>query len=196
MSMEREVSSVFGARDPEPWSPKPGIPADLLRAKTLAYDPSGFTCSQPMPEAESAEYGACEFTLDGLSVRFRAAKTTPTKLGQFVTVWKRSASGPIQPFDAEDPVDLFVISTCEDKQFGQFGQFVFPRDVLRERDIVSTNDSGGKRAFRVYPPWVTTTNRQARSTQTWQVEHWLQLPEDEPVDIPRAHALYHPRGQR
>lgn len=193
MAMEREVSSEFGARDLGPWSREPGIPADLLRAKTLAYDPSGFTCSQPVPEAESAEYGACEFTLDGLSIRFRAAKTTPTKVGQFVTVWKRSASGPIQPFDAEDPVDLFVISTCED---AQFGQFVFPRDVLRERDIVSTNGSGGKRAFRVYPPWVTTTNRQARSTQTWQVEHWLQLPEDEPIDIPRAHALYHRRGQR
>ncbi|WP_324614486.1 MepB family protein [Streptomyces sp. MMG1121] len=139
---------------------------------------------------ESAEYGACELTLDGLSVRFRVAKTTPTKVGQFVTVWKRSATGPIQPFDAEDPVDLFVISTREGERFGQF---VFPRDVLRERDIVATNGSGGKRAFRVYPPWVATTNRQARSTQTWQAKHFLQLPEGEPVDIPRAHALYHPR---
>lgn len=164
------------------------VPSDLLRAKARVYDPSGFTCSQPVPEAESAEYGACAFTLDGLSVRFRVAKTTPTKVGQFVTVWKRSESGPIQPFDAEDPVDLFVISTREGERFGQF---VFPRDVLRERDIVSTNGSGGKRAFRVYPPWVTTTNRQARSTQKWQVEHFLQLSEDEPVDVLRAHALYH-----
>ncbi|WP_431047988.1 MepB family protein [Streptomyces sp. P1-3] len=196
--MEREVPSEFGsrdpgARDPGPWPREPGIPGDLLRAKALAYDPGGFTCSQPVPEAESAEYGACEFTLDGLSVRFRVAKTTPTKVGQFVTVWKRSASGPIRPFDAEDPVDLFVISTREGERFGQF---VFPRDVLRERDIVSTNGSGGKRAFRVYPPWVTTTNRQARSTQAWQVKHFLHLPEDEPIDIPRAHALYHPHGHR
>ncbi|KOV58154.1 MepB domain containing protein [Streptomyces sp. MMG1121] len=188
--MEREVSAEFGARDPGSWPSEPGIPGDLLRAKTLAYDPAGFTCSQPVPEMESAEYGACELTLDGLSVRFRVAKTTPTKVGQFVTVWKRSATGPIQPFDAEDPVDLFVISTREGERFGQF---VFPRDVLRERDIVATNGSGGKRAFRVYPPWVATTNRQARSTQTWQAKHFLQLPEGEPVDIPRAHALYHPR---
>ncbi|GHG62258.1 hypothetical protein GCM10018779_30820 [Streptomyces griseocarneus] len=190
MAMEHEVPSGFGARDPgRPWLRRPGIPGDLLRAKALAYDPSGFTCSQPTPEAESAEYGACEFTLDGLSVRFRVAKTTPTKVGQFVTVWKRSASGPIQPFDAADPVDLFVISTCEGERFGQF---VIPRDVLRERGIVSTNGSGGKRAFRVYPPWVTTTNRQARSTQTWQVKHFLQLSEDEPIDISRAQELYHP----
>ncbi|MFC5144828.1 MepB family protein [Streptomyces aureoversilis] len=187
--MEREVPPGFGARDHELWGP--GVPSDLLRAKTLVYDRGGFTCSRPVPEAESAEYGACGFILDGLSVRFRVAKTTPTKVGQFVTVWKRSAGGPIQPFDAEDPVDLFVISTREGDRFGQF---VFPRDVLHERGILSTNGSGGKRAFRVYAPWVTTTNRQARSTQVWQTEHFLQLPDSEgkPVDISRARALYHP----
>ncbi|MFD4245340.1 MepB family protein [Streptomyces sp. NPDC058525] len=190
--MERERSTGFGTADPGAWAPgRTGIPGDLLRARTLVYDPSGFVCSQPVPEAEGAEYGACAFTLDGLAVRFRVAKTTPTKVGQFVTVWKRSADGPIQPFDAADPVDLFVISACQGEGSGQF---VFPRDVLRDWGIVSTNGSGGKRAFRVYPPWVTTTNRQARSTQTWQTEHWLRLPADGPVDLPRALALYHPRA--
>ncbi|MFE5678561.1 MepB family protein [Streptomyces erythrochromogenes] len=169
------------------------VPDDLLRATALVYDAGGFTCSPPVPEAESADYGACGFTLDGLSVRFRVARTTPTKAGQFVTVWKRSSGGPIQPFDAADPVDLFVISTRDGENFGQF---VFPRDVLRERNIVSTNGAGGKRAFRVYPPWVTTTSRQARSTQAWQVEHFLRLPGDEPVDVSRAYALYHPGAGR
>uniref|UniRef100_A0AAU2VHB9 MepB family protein n=1 Tax=Streptomyces sp. NBC_00003 TaxID=2903608 RepID=A0AAU2VHB9_9ACTN len=178
-----------GCGAPEPWLRAPG---DLVRAKALVYDPSGFTCSPPIPEAESAEYGAHEFTLDGLAVRFRVAKTTPTKAGQFVTVWRRSASGPIRPFDAEDAVDLFVVSTREGDRFGQF---VFPQDVLRERGIVSTNGDGGKRAFRVYPPWVTTTSRQARGTQAWQVEHFLRLSEAEPIDLPRAHTLYHPRGR-
>ncbi|MFC9243963.1 MepB family protein [Streptomyces sp. NPDC057136] len=189
--MNGEVSSELGAGDPGPWLSVAGIPGDLLVTKELVYDPSGFTCSQPVPEAESAEYGACEFTLDDFSVRFRVAKTTPTKVGQFVTVWKRSASGPIQPFDAEDPVDLFVISTREGQRFGQF---VFPRDVLCERDIVAMNGSGGKRAFRVYPPWVTTTSGQARNTQTWQLNHFLRLPEHEPIDTARARALYHPGG--
>ncbi|MFE1895815.1 MepB family protein [Streptomyces yangpuensis] len=173
----------------EPWPGEPRIPGDLLRAKELVYDPAGFTCSRPVPEAESADYGACGFTLDGLTVRFRVARTTPTKAGQFVTVWKRSAGGPIQPFDAADPVDLFVISTCEGERFGQF---VFPRDVLRERGVVSTNGSGGKRAFRVYPPWVTTTSRQADATQAWQADHFLRLSGDGPVDSARAYALYHP----
>ncbi|MFB7368850.1 MepB family protein [Streptomyces sp. NPDC056222] len=189
--MERDAASGLGAPDPGSWPSAAGIPGDLLVAKELVYDPSGFTCSRPAPEAESAEYGACAFTLDGFSVRFRVAKTTPTKAGQFVTVWKRSASGPIQPFDAEDPVDLFVISTREGPRFGQF---VFPREVLCERDIVSRNGSGGKRAFRVYPPWVTTTSRQARTTQAWQLNHFLHVPEHEPVDIARACALYRPGG--
>ncbi|ARZ66165.1 MepB family protein [Streptomyces sp. HU2014] len=193
MSTEREALSGPGTRGPGPWPCGPGIPGDLLRAKELAYDPAGFVCAPPVPEAESAEYGACAFTLDGLSVRFRTARTTPTKAGQFVTVWQRSASGPIRPFDAADPVDLFVISTREGDRFGQF---VFPLEVLRERDIVSVDGSGGKRAFRVYPPWVTTTSRQARGTQAWQVRHFLRLSEDEPLDVPRARALYHPRPAR
>jgi hypothetical protein len=37
-------------------------------------------------EAESAEYGAYTFELNDLSVRFRVAKITPTKIGQFVTL--------------------------------------------------------------------------------------------------------------
>ncbi|MCA6092291.1 MepB family protein [Streptomyces sp. SCA3-4] len=173
----------------QPWA---GLHDDLLAAKTLVYDPSGFACSQPVPEPESAEYAAHGFTLDGLTVRFRVAKTTPAKAGQFVTVWQRSAEGPIRPFDAGDGVDLFVISS---RDSGQFGQFVFPREVLCERGVVSRNGTGGKRGFRVYPPWVTTTSRQAGSTQAWQVKHFLRLGqdgEDVPLDVARAQALYRP----
>ncbi|MEU7132470.1 MepB family protein [Streptomyces sp. NPDC046261] len=170
----------------EPWA---GLPGDLLAARTRVYDPSGFACSRPVPEPESAEYAAHGFTLDGMAVRFRVARTTPTKVGQFVTVWQRSAEGPIRPFDAEDGIDLFVISS---RDSGHFGQFVFPREVLCERGIVSRNGTGGKRGFRVYPPWVTTTNRQARGTQAWQVNHFLPLGENGPVDRERAQALYHP----
>lgn len=189
MSMNRDVSSERGTRDAGPWSGVAGLPDDLLLARARVYDPVGFACSRPVPEAESAAYGACAFTLDGASVRFRVARTTPTKVGQFVTVWRRSASGPIQPFDADDPVDLFVISTREGQRLGQF---VFTRDVLRERGVVATDGVGGKRAFRVYPPWVTTTSRQARATQAWQSRHFLPLPAREPVDQARARALYRP----
>lgn len=173
----------------ESWSDSTPTHSDLLAAKELVYDPCGFSCSQPVPESESAEYAAHGFTLDGRSVRFRAAKTTPTKVGQFVTVWKRSPGGPIQPFDVSDPVDLFVISSHDGDHFGQF---VFPVDVLRRRGVVSVDGAGGKRAFRVYPPWVTTASRQAGSTQAWQLEHFLHLDQGGPVDSARAQELYHP----
>ncbi|MER6445012.1 MepB domain containing protein [Streptomyces venezuelae] len=182
---------------PRPWSDTAATPVhpDLVAAKALVYDPCGFTCSLPVPEAEGAAYAAHAFTLDGRAVRFRAAKTTPTKAGQFVTVWKRSPAGPIMPFDAADPVDLFVIST---RDGDHFGQFVLPLEALRRHGVVSTDGSGGKRAFRVYPPWVATTNRQAGNAQQWQVEHFLPLPsplslplpQDGAVDLTRARELY------
>ncbi|MEU8438165.1 MepB family protein [Streptomyces sp. NPDC029216] len=175
---------------PEPWLGTAPAHGDLIAAKALVYDRCGFACSQPVPEAESAEYAAYQFTLDGLAVRFRAAKTTPTKAGQFVTVWKRSPAGPIQPFDATDPVDLFVISTRDDHNFGQF---VFPMDALRQYGVVSANGSGGKRAFRIYPPWVTPANRQASSTQAWQLDFFLHLHQDGPINLARAQELYHPQ---
>ncbi|MBT2450828.1 MepB family protein [Streptomyces sp. ISL-43] len=189
MTTKDEHATGLHPAGPTPWSDTAPVHSDLLAAKALVYDPCGFSCSQPVPEAESAEYAAHTFTLDGLSVRFRAARTTPAKAGQFVTVWKRSATGPIQPFDTADAVDLFVISSRDQHRFGQF---VFPMDALRRHGVVSANDAGGKRAFRVYPPWVATTNRQAGSAQAWQLDHFLHLPQDGPVDSARARALYHP----
>lgn len=56
--------------------------------------------------------------------------------------------------------------------------------------VVAVGGSGGKRAFRVYPPWATTTNRQAGSAQAWQLEHFLHLTEGGPVDLARARELY------
>ncbi|MFG3408227.1 MepB family protein [Streptomyces sp. NPDC048142] len=169
-----------------PWS---GLPHELVTAKASVYDPAGFACSPPVPEPESADYAAHRFTLDGQQVAFRMARTTPTKAGQFVTVWQRSADGPIRPFDSDDGIDLFVISS---RDSGHFGQFVFPREVLCERGIVSRNGVGGKRGFRVYPPDVITTSRQARGTQAWQVNYFLDIGESGPVDGVRARALYHP----
>ncbi|MET7297404.1 MepB family protein [Embleya sp. NPDC005575] len=169
------------------------LPADLLAAKSLVYDPNGFVCSTPVAEPESAEYGAHVFTVDGAEVRFRVAGTTPTKVGQFVTLWQRSAAGPIEPLAAEDPLDLVVISS---RQGEHFGQFVFPKAVLRERGILSVHGSGGKRGFRVYPPWVSTTNRQADRTRAWQLDHFLTITRDVPPEPARSRALYHPHDGR
>lgn len=54
---------------------------------------------EPTREAEGSEYEACRLGLNGYNIVFRVAKTTPTKIGQFVTVWKRLHTGaPIMPY--------------------------------------------------------------------------------------------------
>nr|WP_295774928.1 MepB family protein [Rhodoferax sp.] len=160
---------------------------DLSAALTLVYQVCGFSFAPPQPEAESAEYGACTFTLDGANIRFRVAKTTPTKVGQFVTLWKRLGKGPIQPFDASDDLDLLVVST---RSGPNFGQFVFPKAVLCKQGVISIDGVGGKRAMRVYPPWDTTTSRQAQRTQAWQLDYFLDVPQTQPVDLDRARRLH------
>ncbi len=160
---------------------------DLLVTNELVYIPAGFKCSQLTKEAESAEYSAYTFQLNGLSIRFRVAKTTPTKTGQFVTLWKRIENGPIQPYDIDDPVDFFVICTHKDNHFGQF---VFSKEILCDHGVISTKGIGGKRAIRVYPPWEKSLNRQAQKTQSWQIEYFLDIPEDKSVDFDRVSKLY------
>jgi len=44
---------------------------------------------------KSVEYEACIFRLNDFFVRFGVSKITPTKIGQFVTLWKRTDNGRI-----------------------------------------------------------------------------------------------------
>ena len=121
----------------------------------------------PMPEAESADYGACRATFDGKRLVLRVAKTTPTKTGQFVTVWKRPhPDAEIAPLDEADPVDIVIIAVGDG---ARHGFFIFPRSVLLERGVMSRAGAGGKRALRVYPPWCVPESAQALRTQRWQV---------------------------
>ncbi|MFD0679313.1 MULTISPECIES: MepB family protein [unclassified Paenibacillus] len=165
------------------------IHSDLLATRELVYKVCGFECSQPILEAQNAEYGAYLFNMNSMSIRFRAAKITPTKVGQFVTLWQRVGDGSTQPFDGSDPVDFFVIST---RQGNNFGQFVFPKTVLFQQNIVSNNGEGGKRAIRVYPPWDKPKSSQALKTQRWQLEYFLDIPINEPINVVRARMLYGP----
>ena len=160
---------------------------DLLAVKELIYEKFNYECSIPIKEAESAEYGAYTFEIDTLSVTFRVAKITPTKIGQFVTLWKRIGTGPIQPFGHTDSIDLFIISTRKDNLFGQF---VFPKSVLCEQGIVSTNSKDGKRAIRVYPPWDEALSKQAQKTQKWQLDYFLEISREKQIDIQLLKKLY------
>ena len=159
----------------------------LLTKQKLILEKCGLIYSQIETEAESADYSAYQFIIDDRSVIYRQARVTPTKIGQFVTFWKRMGKGPIQPFDLSDQFDFFVVAV---ENGTQLGQFVFPKSILAEQDVVSKKGKGGKRAIRVYPPWDRAESKQALKSQKWQLNYFLEFPENNSVDAQRAKALY------
>ncbi|OOG71487.1 MepB family protein [Flavobacterium sp. A45] len=174
----------------KPWTASEGLPEDLILIREILFKNCNFEITQPILEAESSEYGACTFTLNDFNILFRTAKITPTKTGQFVTLWKRINQGPIQPFDSTDPIDLFAISVRKDNYFGLF---IFPKSVLIAKEIVSDKKEG-KRAIRVYPPWDETTSKQAQKTQKWQLDYFLELTKDQTIDMKHAKFLFLTEG--
>ena len=145
---------------------------NLNQIKTEVYGKCALELSNFMLEEESKEYDACRFELNGRNVRSRTAKITPKKAGQFVTFWKRNGNGPIEPFNATDPIDFFVVNVRTDNALGQF---VFPKSVLIKKGILSTEGKEGKRAFRVYPNWDLVKSKQAERTQKWQLDFFYQI---------------------
>lgn len=147
------------------------------------------TLSSPvLREGESGEYGACRFELDGQAVVFRVAKTTPAKLGLFVTLWKRPLPGDaIAPLAAADQLDFVVVEVA---QAGQRGQFVFDKRILIGKGVLSSADHAGKRALRVYPPWTSPVAKDAVRTQQWQLAYFLHLSATGSADPPHTRRLF------
>lgn len=155
--------------------------------RTALWEPAGLDVEAPQPEAESADYAACISRVNGAAIRFRLARVTPTKIGQFVTLWQRSAAGPIAPFDLADGVDYFVVATLAG---ASRGAFVFPLAELAAQGVVSRAGAGGKRAIRVYPPWDRPVARQAIQTQRWQGAYFLDFSESAALSPARVRSLF------
>lgn len=170
------------------WLAEEMIHPDLLAAKKLIYDLNNFSCASVQKDAESADYGAFTFVLNHSSILFRVAKITPTKIGQFVTIWKRTAhDGKIKPFHINDSIDFFVISTRKDNAFGQF---VFPKAILCEHGIIESEGKKGKLGIRVYPPWDIALNKQAQKTQKWQLKYFLEISLDKQINNSLVRKMY------
>jgi len=121
-------------------------------------------------DAECLEYSGCSFKLDDLKVKFRQAKVTPKKVGLFVTLWKRNTENKIEPFSVNDSFDFYIIAA---KQEDNFGFFVFSKDILSDKNILTNSKKEGKRGFRVYPDWTETENNQASKTKAWQTNYFI-----------------------
>ena len=136
-------------------------------------------------EKESAEYEACRFLLSGCSIISRKAKTTPTKTGQFVTIWRRNEKGTIEPLHESEHFDFLIVNVNSNNRWGQF---VFPKSVLIQKGIISTDQKEGKRAFRVYPKWDVVNSKQAERSQQWQLDYFYEL--ENGLDLERVRELY------
>lgn len=146
--------------------------SELLQVKELVYDACNFEFSKLVIVSQSAEYQACSFQLNLFEIIHRLSKITPTKIGQFVTIWKRNDKGVTAPFDFSDNFDFIIITS---KSGENLGQFVFPKSVLLEKRIISNNNTSGKRGIRVYPPWDIPTSKQAEKTQNWQIKYFYSI---------------------
>ncbi|MBM9546076.1 MepB family protein [Leptospira sp. 201903074] len=146
------------------------LPTFLTITKESLFDSLGLVMQNIQLELESAEYDACHFQIQKKNIRFRKAKITPTKIGQFVTLWKRSKAGPIEPFNIKDDIDLYIIAT---NNKDRIGYFLFTKQILNEKGILSGKHEG-KRGFRVYPSWDKPNNKQAVTTQNWQLPFFIE----------------------
>ncbi|UJF29537.1 MepB family protein [Kaistella sp. 97-N-M2] len=152
----------------------------------LIFKPFDLRLTNIQPEAESQKYTAHRFQLSGKLIIFRVSKITPTKTGQFVSLWKRNAQGSTAPFHLNDEFDYLIIAT---KTSTHFGAFIFPKKVLLEHRILSHETTDGKRGIRVYPSWDETTNQQAQKTQLWQTRYFLNLSDENQINLDQAKDL-------
>ena len=182
------------------------------------FTPLGLAVDSEVVEPESAEYDGMLVSVSGLDrldpegvrpsdtpeaithahaqawaqaqaqVRVRSGKITPTKVGLFVTHWRRTADGTTGPYGVHDSADTLLVTAAEDGPHPARGVFVFDRASLVSHGIVARDGRDGKRGFRVYPPWSLTAPGQAARTQRWQVEHFVPLPLGD-GDLGRARRL-------
>ena len=137
-------------------------------------------------ELECQEYFAHNFELNNQKVKFRMAKITPTKTGQFVSIWKRNQNGITEPHNIADEFEFYIIGT---KAETKLGVFIFNKTILSENKILSNKNGEGKLGIRVYPTWNLTTNKQAQKTQNWQTKYFVEISNNNQIDINKAKKL-------
>ncbi|MDF2552316.1 MAG: hypothetical protein K0R77_1591 [Chryseobacterium sp.] len=149
---------------------------ELGQLQNLVFSKLSLIISNLLQDPECEEYFGHSFRLDHSSIKFRKAKITPKKIGQFVTLWKRNLSSKqTEPFTFEDPFDFYIIA-CENNE--KFGFFFFPKNIMSQKQILTTVSREGKRGFRVYPDWDFPQNKQATKTQTWQKNFFIDFSDE------------------
>ena len=106
------------------------LPKPLQILKESIYDKYNLVLTNFNLNKESKEYEAYSLKLNNQIIQYRPTKITPTKTGQFVSIWKRNKEGITAPFHNSDELDFIIITTKDGKNLGQF---VFPKAILVEK---------------------------------------------------------------
>lgn len=139
----------------------------------MMYEPNGLTVGRVREEKHNSKYGAGAFECSSRTIRFRVANVTPNKVGQFVSIWEKDSSNKNQPYSYDESTDLLVITTFKNND--EYGQFIFPKEVLLKQKVLKSHSTKGKMAMRVYPIWDTPTSKQAMKSQQWQLPYFIDM---------------------
>lgn len=131
------------------------------------------------------EYDGMYLALNNQNVVYRSAKVTPKKIGQFVAVWKKK-KGINHPYESSDKINLIIVDVSLNNKCGQF---IFDREILIKKGILTHEGKIGKMAFRVYPPWDTPIAKQAISTQKWQLKYYIDYSSIDTIEKQKLHKL-------
>lgn len=154
----------------------------------MIYEPNGLTIKSVQEEKQNSKYGAGRFQLSSRTVRFRVANTTPTKIGQFVAFWEKDVNNKNQPYLYEEAPDLFVITTFKNEN--EFGQFIFPKEILLQEKILRSTSTKGKMAIRVYPIWDSPSSKQTLKTERWQLPYFVDMCNPNKLPLEKISKLY------
>ena len=139
------------------------------------------------PIPENANYNAATFKWEGNSLYFRKAKVTPDRPGAFLTLWQRPENNEISNKPVaitEEQLDFLIIEINELSTLNpRKGIFIFPKELLVKKKILSKDGSKGKTGFRVFPPWagdrgtlgMKVFSDSGKKTQAWQLPYFIEL---------------------
>jgi hypothetical protein len=160
----------------------------LTYVNKMIYESNHLTVKSVQEEKQNSMYGAGTFQLSSKTVRFRVANITPTKVGQFVAFWEKNENNKNQPYLYEAAPDLLVITTFKNEN--EFGQFIFPKEILLEKNILRSTSTKGKMAIRVYPSWDSPSSNQAMKTQKWQLPYFVDMCNPNKLALEKILELY------
>ncbi|AIC92745.1 MepB family protein [Shouchella lehensis] len=145
------------------------------------YRPIGLLIGNIQAEEQNAKYKAGTFQLSHKTIRFRVANNTPNKIGQFVAVWKKDDENKNRPYTYDEALDLLVVTVFKNRY--EYGQFIFPKDILLKNNLLKTDSTEGKMGFRVYPEWDRPESSQGLKTQKWQLRYFIDMKEKKRTEL-------------